>query len=170
MNDNDFNKRVDAAVRELGNTDPIVSKDVNFAITISIIKRVLMAMKTPVETSGYSTETPVMTPTNTLSLCSICFQPLVIGECLLRGDSWSCKKHWDKEKVTEFPKAIKQEGIDPYYGLIGSGNMKGGFKWAVDREPKVWLERAKDNISIGNYDRATKCINEAIELIYGKAE
>lgn len=43
-------------------------------------------------------------------------------------------------------------------------------KRVVNLEPTIWLQRAKENIVKCNYDKATKCINEAIELIYGKAE
>lgn len=65
----------------------------------------------------------------------------------------------------------------------GYSTNKDELEWAHDEtghlckvtkvfnpEPKVWLQRAKENIVKCNYDKATKCINEAIELIYGKAE
>lgn len=120
----DSNERIDRGINELQRIIELEKSPHAASLNISRwdVIRILRAMKTPVETSGYSTETPTY------------------------------------------------DGVIEHNKKITSVFIKGEQFVLFNPEGKIWLERAKKYMLVEEIYKSTICINEAIELIYGKVE
>lgn len=190
MDNTDFNKRVDAAIEESGKQfEERFAINKNAIVTHGALNQILQALKIPEPPRCEHKQWDERD-----GKCVKCGEACREHEwdkydgmmCVKCGElnikTYSCK-HGDgfSRPCPEcFPSIPKETSSYSTYSTKTphhAWEYTEKKEWAHDEtghlckvsiKPAVWLSRAKDYIADGNYNLAKKCINEAIELIYGK--
>lgn len=137
----DSNERIDRGLEALNYIEKKMSDGMLYT-DLGILRYVLSTMKNPIETSAW----------------------IVNDTCNIPEQSHPVET---SGYSTETP---TYDGVIEHNKKITSVFIKGEQFVLFNPEGKVWLERAKEHLLNDKPYEATRCINEAIELIYGKVE